>query len=115
MCRALYSAGAIVGDGQLVNAFYVPRILQRDGGKVGKRFEQFQVAWIEAFRTDAIDQFDDAEAGVAKFNRHGDDGLRFRFRLFVDLGEEARVFGGVRNDYGFAVLARPSRRFPAPS
>ena len=30
---------AIIGNGQFVNALYVPRIFERDRGKIGKRFE----------------------------------------------------------------------------
>ena len=37
-------AGAIIGDGQLVNALHVPRILDGDRGVVGQRFEQSEVA-----------------------------------------------------------------------
>ena len=98
---------AIVGDGQFVDALDVARIFERDGSEIGQRFEQFQVARIEAVGADAIDQLDDAEAGVAKFDRHGDDRLRFHLGLFVDLAEEARVFGGVGHDDSFAVLRDP--------
>ena len=40
-------AGAIVGDGQLVDALHVARIFDGDGGKIGQRFEQRQVALAE--------------------------------------------------------------------
>jgi hypothetical protein len=101
-------AGAIVGDGQFMNSFYVPGILKGDGRKVGKSFEQLEVAIVKTFRAEAIDEFDDAEAGVAEFDRNGDDGLRFCFCLFVDLAEEARVFGSVGHDHSFAVLRNPA-------
>ena len=99
---------AIIGDRQLVDALDVARIFERDGGEIRQRFEQFQIARIESVRADAIDQLDDAEAGVAKFYRHGDDGLRLHLGLFVDLAEKARVFRGVGHDDGFAVLRHPA-------
>src|SRR5580698_7802539 len=91
-----------------MNSLYVPRILERDGGKVGKRFQEFEVTLIETFRAKAIDQLDDAEAGVAKLYGHSDDGLRFGFRLFVNLGEEARVLRGVLDDDRLTMLRHPT-------
>src|SRR5580700_7367485 len=61
-------AGAVVRDGQLVNSFHVPGVFERDGGKVGKSFEQLEVAIVKSFGAEAIDQLDDAEAGVAEFD-----------------------------------------------
>ncbi len=100
---------AIVGNGQLMDAFDVARIFERDGGEVRQRFQQFQIARIESIRTDAIDKFDDAQAGVAKFHRHGHDRLRFCLGLFVDLAEKASVFGSIGHDNRFAVLRDPAR------
>src|SRR5580704_4409276 len=100
--------GAIVGDGQLVNAFHVTGVFERDGGEVGKSFEQLEVAIVKSFRAEAIDQFDHAEASVTKFYGNGDDRLRLGFRLFVHLAEKARVLGSVRHDHGFSVLSHPS-------
>src|SRR2546426_11586161 len=65
--------GAVVLDGQLVNSLYMARILDSDGSKVGKSFEQFQVSRIESLGPDAIDQLDHAQAGVAKLHGHGND------------------------------------------
>ena len=88
----IVEAGAIVGDGQLVDALDVARIFDCDGGVVGKRFEQREVALAETFRADAIDQLDDAEAMIAEAHRNGDDRARFHFCVLVNLREEARIF-----------------------
>src|SRR5580704_5933278 len=101
--------GAIVRDGQLVNSFHVPCVFERDGGKIGKSLEQLKVAIVKSFRTEAIDQLDDTEAGVAEFYWNSDDRLRLGFRLFVHLAEKARVLGSVRDDYGLSVLRHPAR------
>src|SRR6266849_9114721 len=69
--------GAVVLDGQLVNSLDVAGILERDGGKIRERFEQFQVPRIEALGPDAIDQLDYAQTGIAKLYGHRNDGLRF--------------------------------------
>src|ERR1700724_1914074 len=55
---------AIIRDGQLVDAFYVPGVFQRDRGKVRQRFQEVQIARVEAFRPEAIDQLDYAQAGI---------------------------------------------------
>src|SRR5579864_131388 len=85
-------AGAIVGDGEFVDALHVARIFNCDRGVVGERFEQGEVALAETFRADAIDEFDDAEAMIAEADGNGDDRARFHFCAFVDLREEARIF-----------------------
>src|ERR1700730_6137136 len=90
---------AIVGDGQLVNSFHMPGIFECDGSKVGKSFKKLEVAIVKTFWTEAIDQLDDSEAGVAEFNRDGNDGLRFGLGLLVYLREEASVFRSVRHDH----------------
>src|SRR5712664_3256422 len=99
---------AVVLDGQLVNSLHVARILESDGGKVRERFQQFQVARIEALGSDAIDQLDYAQTGIAKLYGHRDDRLRFGFCFFVDFPEESRVLCRVRHDHGLAVLRHPT-------
>ena len=68
----------------------------------------FKIPRIESFRAHAVDQFDDAQAGVAEFTGHGHDRPRLHLGFFVDLAEEARVLGGVRHDHHFAVLRHPA-------
>ncbi len=101
-------AGAIVGDRQFVDALDVARVFDGDGGVIGERFEQREVALAETFRADAIDQLDDAEALVAEAHGHGDDRTRFHFRLLVHLREETRIFRRVRDDDDFAGLRDPA-------
>ena len=100
--------GAIVLDGQFVDAFDVARIFERDGGEVGKGFEKLEVAWIEAVWADAVDEFDDAEASVAEIDGDGDDGAGLHFCFFVDLAEEAGVLGSIRDNDDFTVLGDPT-------
>ena len=100
--------GAVIGDGEFMNALDVTGILKSDGRKIRKRFQKLEVTRVEAVRPHAVDQLNHAEAGVAKPDRHRDNGLRFGFGLFVDLGEEPRVFRSVGNDDGFAVLRDPA-------
>src|SRR5690242_8705782 len=101
-------AGAVVGDGQLVNAFYVPGILESDGGEIGEGLQQLEVAVVETLRAETIDELDDAKTGVAEFDGHGNDGLRLCFGLFIDLAEEARVLGSVGDNDGLAMLRDPA-------
>src|SRR6202011_1189111 len=77
--------GAIVGDGQLVDALHVARVFQGNRGKVRQRFQQIQIARIESFWPKAIDEFDYPQAGVKKLHWDRDDGLRFHLGLFVAL------------------------------
>ena len=99
---------AIVPDGQVVNFLDVPRVFQRDGGKVRERFQQLQVPRIEPTRTNAVDQLDHAKAGVSKAHRNRHDGLRLGFGLFIDFGEEACVLGGIGHNHGFPMLRHPA-------
>src|ERR1700741_1578447 len=100
--------GAIILDGQLVNALDVAGILEGNRGKVRKRFEEFQVSRIETLRADAINEFNHAQAGVPEFYRHGDNRARLHFGLLVHFAEEASVLGGIRYDNYFAVLRDPA-------
>src|SRR5579862_711059 len=100
--------GAVVGDGEFVNAFYVACVLESDGGEVRESFQELEVARIEAFGADAVNEFNDAEAGIAESDRDGDDGAGFGLGLFVHLAEEAGVLGGVGNHDRFAVSGNPA-------
>ena len=91
-----------------MNFLDVAGVFERDGGKIRERLEQFQVPRIEPARPDAIDQLDDTQAGVPKTNRHGNDRLRLGLGLFVNFGEEPRVFGGIGHNHRFAVLRHPA-------
>src|SRR5262249_17906991 len=86
---------AVVGNGQLVDALDVARIFEGDRGEIGKRFEQFEVARIESLRTDAINQLDHTQAGIAEFDGDGDDRPRLHLGFLVDLAEKTRVLGGI--------------------
>ena len=101
-------AGAIVGDRQLMNALHVARIFNGDGGVVGQRFQQRQIALAETFGAHAIDQLDHTQALFAKTNRHGNDRARLHFSFFVNLREETGIFGCVWHDDGFAGLRHPT-------
>src|SRR5437899_8653537 len=61
--------GAVIGDGEFMNALDVAGILKSDGRKIRKRFQKFEVTRVEAVRPHAVDQLNDAEAGVAKPDR----------------------------------------------
>src|SRR6185437_15210900 len=64
--------GAVVSDSEFVNALDVARVFDGDGRVVGKGLEQREFARAETFVADAVDEFDDAEALVAKTHWHGD-------------------------------------------
>src|SRR5580692_11212115 len=95
-------------DFRLEDSLHVPGILECDGCKVGKSLEKLQVALVKTFRAEAIDQLNDPEAGVAEFNRDGNDRLRFGLGLLVYLREETSVLRSVRHDHGLAVLRHPA-------
>src|SRR5271156_7074548 len=101
-------AGAIVGDGEFVDALNVARVFDGDGGVIGQGFEQREVAGAETFWADAIDQFDDAEALIAEAHWDSDDAARFHFCFGVYLSEETRILGGVSHYYCFAGLRDPA-------
>ncbi|HWY78024.1 MAG TPA: hypothetical protein VN281_20585 [Verrucomicrobiae bacterium] len=83
-------------------------VFEGDGGEIGQRFEQLQIARIKTVGTDAIDQLDYAETSVAKLDGNRDDRLRLHLGFFVDLAKEACVFGSIRDDHGLAMLRNPS-------
>src|SRR5271166_4699671 len=101
-------AGAIVGDGELVNALHVARIFDSDGRVVRERLQQGEIAGAETFGANAIDQFDDTEALIAETHGHGDDGARFHLCFRIYLAEETRVFCGVPYYYSFTGLRDPA-------
>src|SRR5215510_5198838 len=73
---------AVIRDRQLVDALDVTGVFQSDGGKVGKRFEELQVAGIKSLRPHAVDQLDDAKTGITKLDRDRDNRLSLRFGFF---------------------------------
>src|SRR5580704_7030307 len=100
--------GAIISDGELVNALHVPRVFDGDCSVVRQCFEKCEVAFAETFGTDAVDQLDYAETLIAEANRNGDDRARLHFRIRVHAAEESRILAGIRNDYNFTSLRDPT-------
>ena len=101
-------SGAVIRDGQLVNALHVARILHGDGREIRQHFKQRQVALTESVRAHAIDQLDDSQRAVSKTHRHRHDRPRLHLRFFIYLGKEARILAGVGNDHYFTGLRHPS-------
>src|SRR5580692_6704986 len=95
-------------DFRLEDEAHVPGVYECDGCKVGKSFEKLEVALVKTFWAEAIDQLDDPQAGVAEFNRDGNDRLRFGLGLLVYLREETSVLRSVRHDHRLAVLRHPA-------
>jgi hypothetical protein len=83
-------AGAIVGDGELVDALHVARVFQGDGGEIRQGFEQRQVALLKSLPAHAVDQLDDAEAMFAE--AHGTATMeRVSILVFSSTLEKKRV------------------------
>src|SRR5882672_8279454 len=86
----------------------MPRVFESDRREIRQSFEQRQVALLEAFPSNAVDQFDDAQAMVAVAHGHGHDRPRLHLCLFIHLGEEPGVLAYVGHDHGFIVLRHPA-------
>jgi len=104
----IIQTGAIVGDGQFVDALHVSRVFERDGRKIRQGLEQGEVPIVEALDAYAIDKFDDSQAMVPEPHRHRHDRTRLRPGLLIDLGKKTRVLADVRNDHGLLALRHPT-------
>ena len=83
-------------------------VLQGDGGEIGQRFEQRQVAIVESLDAHAIDQLDDAQTVLAEAHRNGHDGVGFRLGLLIHLRQEALVGAHVGNNDRLLILRHPA-------
>ena len=100
-------AGAVVGDGQLLNALDRLGILDGDGGVVAERLQEVKLGFAKAVHVD-VHQLDNAQHPVLGAHRDADDGVGLPLGHLVDALGEARIAHDVGDDQAFAVFGDPS-------
>lgn len=99
--------GAVVSDGEFLNAFHGLGVVDGDGGVVAESMQEEHLALAEVLKR-AVDELDDPEDAVLGFERDADDAARLPLGHLVDTLGEAGIGVNVRNDEGFAVAGDPS-------
>ena len=101
--------GAVIGDGELVDALHVTGVFQRDGGIVRQALEDGNIFRAEAGFAEGVDEFDDPQHVIMRLDGHADDRARLGVRQLIHLGREARIIAGIFHQHGLAVLSHPPR------
>src|SRR5689334_15257575 len=70
---SVVKAGAIIGNGQFMDALHVPRIFEGNRCKIRQSLEQGQVSLVKSFTIDAVNQLDNAQTLISKKHWNGDD------------------------------------------
>jgi hypothetical protein len=101
-------AGAVVGDGQFLDLLDGARVIDGDGGVVAQRVQEEHLLLDEGLDR-AIDELDDAQHPLLRFQRHADDGARLPLGHLVDALGEAGVGADIRHQQRLAVARHPAR------
>src|SRR4051794_1603881 len=88
----------IIFLGQLVGAFRVERVLQREGRVAGEDLQQRLVALGEDAAVEPVDQLEHAADGLADVDRNADDRVGFVAELLVEVSVEEVVLFHVRGN-----------------
>ena len=100
-------AGGVVGDGELLDARHVVRILDGDGGVVGEDVQEGDGVIVELAGV-RIEDLDDAMGAFASAQGQGDHGANFAQAGRWGAGRGDRR--GLGNDERLAMLRPPSRQ-----